>query len=420
MKKILALIVLVLSTLTMSAQYSMFVRMTDSTTLEIPVANIVDVTWGIHIHVTSVTLDKDAASLEVGESITLSALVNPSDATDKTVTWSTSDTTVATVSDGVVTAVKLGNAIITAVAEGKVASCTITVVPTPVSSVTLNMETTTLSPGESTTLTATVSPSNATYKSVAWSTSDSTVATVTDGVVKAVKVGTATISATAHGQTANCVVKVVTMHNGYEYVDLGLSVKWATFNVGATAPEEYGNYFAWGETSPKSNYSWDTYKYYKSETVVEDGFEVTYSGITKYATKSKPGLRGTYDGITQLQPEDDAARANWGGNWRMATYTEWKELNDNCTWSWCSYKGINGYKVQSKKTGYTDKWIFLPAAGYRSTTGLGNVGSNGNYWSSSLLSDSPDVARGFYFGSSYHYTGNGYRHYGLSVRPVCQ
>ena len=159
--------------------------------------------------VTSVTLNKTAASLKAGETVTLTATVNPSDATDKTVTWTTSDQTVATVSNGVVTAKKVGTATITAKAGSKTATCQITVVPTDITSVTLNKTTASLKAGETVTLTATVNPSDATDKTVTWTTSDQTVATVSNGVVTAKKVGTATITAQAGNKTATCQITVV-------------------------------------------------------------------------------------------------------------------------------------------------------------------------------------------------------------------
>ncbi len=193
-----------------------------------------------------------------------------------------------------------------------------------------------------------------------------------------------------------------------QYVDLGLSVKWATFNVGAEKPEDYGDYFAWGETSPTANYSWSTYKYCKG----------SYDTMTKYCTSSS---YGTVDNKTVLDLSDDAAHVNWGGSWRMPTNAEFEELlnTSNCTWTWTTMNGVSGYKVVSKKSGYAGNWIFLPAAGYRSGTDLGSVGSIGYYWSSSLSEFSSYNARHlvFYSGNSYmDYRGS--RYYGLSVRPV--
>ena len=159
--------------------------------------------------VTSVSLNKTSASLKVGETVTLTPTVKPDDATDKTVTWTTSDASVATVSNGVVTAKKVGNATITAKAGDKTATCLITVEATPVTSVTLNRTSASLKAGETLTLTATVKPDNATDKTVTWSSSDASVATVSNGVVTAKKVGSATITAKAGDKTATCAVTVV-------------------------------------------------------------------------------------------------------------------------------------------------------------------------------------------------------------------
>ena len=193
---------------------------------------------------------------------------------------------------------------------------------------------------------------------------------------------------------------------GYEYVDLGLSVKWATCNVGASRPEEYGDYFAWGETKPKKKYDWSTYKWCRGSKDTQ----------TKYCTSSSCG---SVDNKTQLELSDDAARANWGGSWRMPTKAEQDELREQCTWTWTTQNGVYGYKVTSKKSGYTNKSIFLPAAGYRYDSSLYCAGSNGDYWSSSLRTDYPYLAYGLYFDSGSVDWGSSYRFYGLSVRPVC-
>ena len=172
--------------------------------------------------VTSITLNKTSASLKAGETVTLTATVNPSDATDKTVTWTTSDATVATVNNGVVTAKKVGAATITAKAGDKTATCTITVVATPVTSVTLNKTSASLKAGETVTLTATVNPSDATDKTITWSTTDATVATVSNGVVTAKKVGTATITAKAGDKTATCAITVIATDSDNNIGDLYL------------------------------------------------------------------------------------------------------------------------------------------------------------------------------------------------------
>ena len=190
----------------------------------------------------------------------------------------------------------------------------------------------------------------------------------------------------------------------HEYVDLGLSVKWATCNVGASKPEEYGDYFAWGETQPKDYYDWSTYKWCNG----------SYNTLTKYNNSSS---YGTVDNKTVLDKTDDAAAVNWGGSWRMPTMAEQGELCEQCTWTWTTQNGVNGYKVTSKKNGNS---IFLPAAGYRYGSSLFYAGSYGFYWSSSLITGNPYYAcgLGFYSGSvGWNYDDRGY---GFSVRPVCQ
>ena len=193
--------------------------------------------------------------------------------------------------------------------------------------------------------------------------------------------------------------------NGHEWVDLGLSVKWATCNVGATKPEEYGNYYAWGETEPKTNYNWSTYKWYSGSAETQ----------TKYCTDSS---YGTVDNKTTLELEDDAARANWGGAWRMPTDDEWTELLENCTRTWTNdYNGtgVAGRIVTSKINGNS---IFLPAAGSRNDESLGDAGYYGRYWSSSLFTGIPDNAWHVSFSSDYVNRDYFYRGGGLSVRPV--
>ena len=198
--------------------------------------------------------------------------------------------------------------------------------------------------------------------------------------------------------------KNVTSEKDHKYVDLGLpsGLKWATCNVGATKPEEYGDYFAWGETEPKEEYSWFKYKY------------GDFNQLTKYCDDSYYG-KGFMDNKTVLEPEDDAATVNWGGNWRMPTYKEMGELIEKCTWDWITQNGVRGYKV----VGPNGNSIFLPAAGYMREGTLINAGSRGYYWSSSLDAGSPDGAYYVIFGSDD--VGWGYcgRYFGFIVRPVC-
>lgn len=181
-------------------------------------------------------------------------------------------------------------------------------------------------------------------------------------------------------------------------VDLGLSVKWAGWNVGASSPEEYGGYYAWGETEEKSDYSEDSYKYLCDE----DG-----DGVKEYVNIGN-NISGT---------EYDVARQKWGGSWRMPTKEEFNELLSKCTWTWMTYKGINGYKV----TGPNGDSIFLPAVGsFVYTTGAG-IGDSGFYWSGTLYEGYSDHACAwyniFYRGESildFYYN----RFSGFAVRPV--
>ena len=185
--------------------------------------------------------------------------------------------------------------------------------------------------------------------------------------------------------------------NGYDYVDLGLSVKWATKNVGASRPSDYGYHFAWGETERKKRYEWD------------NCFDCLNSTGDSW---------GTYkiNGKTSISPTSghDTARENWGGTWRMPTIDEFGELCYKCDWTWTSQGGHEGYKV----TGPNGNSIFLPAAGWRIWTVRSGVGEDGDYWSSTLSSSYSDYARYLDFNSSSHDTYNGYRSYGRSVRPV--
>lgn len=187
---------------------------------------------------------------------------------------------------------------------------------------------------------------------------------------------------------------------GHNWVDLGLSVCWATTNIGASNEGDYGNYYAWGETAIKNDYRWSTYKYCR-------GSETT---LTKYCTSSD---YGTVDNKTQLDLIDDVARQVWGGKWRMPTYIELNELNTQCTWTWTTQNGHKGYLV----TGPNGKSIFLPAAGFRSGTSLLSDGSYGSYWSSSLSTAYPYNALFLLCGSG-HNMNSDRRYYGNSVRPV--
>lgn len=191
--------------------------------------------------------------------------------------------------------------------------------------------------------------------------------------------------------------------NGCEYVDLGLSAKWATCNLGASSPEEYGNYYAWAETEPRAGYSWD-YDY---------GYTPYY--LSGYSNKDLKWSKYTgSDGKMILDPEDDAATVALGSPWRMPTYDDFLELLDHCTWTRTSVNGKKGFNV----VGPNGNSIFLPAAGWRYGASLKNAGTNGRYWSSSLHSGFSSSAYDLIFDSTYPdllYTA---RYNGGSVRPV--
>lgn len=212
-------------------------------------------------------------------------------------------------------------------------------------------------------------------------------------------------------------------YNGHEYIDLGLpsGLKWATCNVGANKPEEYGDYFAWGETEPyyteghsqdnpcsnwktnKTGYNWASYNWCNGSN----------GTLTKYCISSS---YGTVDNKTVLDPEDDAAHVNWGGNWRMPTKEEQDELRNNCTWTWGSQNGVSGYTV----VGPNGNSLFLPAAGGRDYSSLYDVGSFGDYWSSSLRSGDSNYAYYLSFLSLGVHWNSNLRYFGYAVRPVCQ
>ena len=279
-----------------------------------------------------------------------------------------------------------------------------------VTGVSLNKTSLDLTVGDSYTLSATVTPSNASEKSVNWSSSNTNVATIDQGgVVTAVKAGTTTITVrtTDGDHIATCNVTV----SGPEAVDLGLSVKWASFNLGASSPEEYGGYYQWAGTKDVTNLS-----------IYLDLSNCPYYtiGWTKYIPSNKPSYwcgSGSPDNLTILDQNDDVAHAELGGRWRMPTREEWEELinTSNCSWDYSTVNGVVGYKVTSKKSGYTGNSIFLPAAGHRSEKCLFFDNFACYYWSSSLDKEDPNNAYSIY---NNQITTQHCRYVGHSVRPV--
>ena len=289
-----------------------------------------------------------------------------------------------------------------------------------VKSISLDKTSVYLDVGETVSLSATILPDDASDKSVTWSSSDESVARVSSsGVVTGYSLGYAIITATSDGgATASCGVTVKESSSTPDAVDLGLSVKWASFNLGASRPEEYGDYYAWGEVEPyympgyalsdepvwksgkEDGYNWSSYKWCN---------EVFYA-LTKYC--SSYGENGFTDGKTVLEKEDDAAFVRLGGKWRMPTDEEWMELFDNCIWTRATQNGVAG-RLATSSNGNS---IFFPAAGYRFITDLIGVNYDGCFWSSSL--------DGFNSLHAYCYSlGNCARNWedrrlGYSIRPV--
>ena len=272
-----------------------------------------------------------------------------------------------------------------------------------VTSITLSETSITLQPDDTKRLTATVLPADADNKAVTWASSNDAVAEVNStGRVTANANGTCVITCSAtdgSGVKAECQVRVKKADT-MEYVDLGLpsGTLWATCNVGASSPEEYGDYFAWGETVTKDTYNWSTY------------FDTEDNGSTfkKYNNSG---------GMTELLPEDDAATANWGSGWQMPSLDQIKELiNSNyTTTTWTTQNGINGRKITSKSNGNS---VFLPAASCRYGTSLNDAGSIGYYWSRSLSTGYSSGAYDLYFDSSSIFRDSSYRYYGFTVRAV--
>lgn len=372
-------------------------------------------------HVTSVFLNKKEYTIRtIGNSITLFATVYPENAKDKSVSWSSDNTDVATVdSSGKVTAVNNGKATITVTTndQNKTATCTI-VVSQYVTGIELDKTSLALIIGESGTLSVKrVTPSNAYDKTYTWTSSDESIATIKDGVVRAISKGKATISVEAQdgsGTIATCDV-IVSNPCPEGAVDMGVLSRdgyrlyWAKSNLSTSGlcakPEEYGDYYAWGETEVKSDYSWSTYKFYTGSLEAFSDYNGTNSTL-------KTGPNG-----------DDVASKILGGNWRIPRESEWHALQNQCKLVWTNNyinyfeTGVAGEVV----IGSNGNNIFLPAAGRRESTEEPSfLGTIGFYWSSDRDYSSQNWAEEFYFKEEKYRVQQEKRSSGLSVRPVTE
>lgn len=380
------------------------------------------------IAVSSVVLGMQSVTMTVGESVPIEITVAPADAADKSVRWRSSDQSVVTVVDGVLNAVKAGEAVVTAESGGIEASCSVEVLPlyVGVETVALDIVSVSLKAGEEVVLTATVGPADATDRTVAWSSSDESVGSVSDGVFTAKKAGTATVTATSGEISATCTVAVFEPVPTVpaEAVDLGLSIKWAAWNIGATRPEEYGDYFAWGETEPyyedgfaqenpqqhwksgkSEGYDWKSYRW-------SDG---TGQVMTKYCSLAQ---WGPVTNKRVLDPGDDVATVKWGDGWFTPTIEDYYELINNCDNVETEVNGVKGRRYTSRINGNS---IFLPAAGYRYYTSLVDVGEIGYYGQSCVDTDCPIYACGLFFDKNGNFSMSylyRFRFLGRTVRPV--
>ena len=376
-----------------------------------------------------ISLNMTELQLGFYETFQLVATLRPEDASAQ-ISWTSSNEDVVLVSNGstpagdgsikpagtVIAKNKEGQSIVTATVGSLSASCTVTVTSgsiVPVQSISLNKTELTLQVGQQFELIATILPENATNKQVSWASSARSyqLSLADNGlscVIGAVAECEATITVRSADNPAQlyatCKVTVTggSSDPGEEVVDLGLpsGLKWRGWNVGASKPEEYGNYYAWAETSPKSSYSSSNYKY--KATDYGDGMIV-------YAKYDPTPIHG--DGKTVLEAEDDAASVNLGNGWRTPTFNEFKELRENCTWAWTTRNGVNGMLV----TGPNGKSIFLPGGGWYTNTTLTGKTTYGSYWTAT---GSGDIAHAVDFANGYVDKAVLARSDGRSVRPV--
>ena len=249
----------------------------------------------------------------------------------------------------------------------------------PVASLTLNKESVVLEMGDLLLLVETISPSNATNPFMTWVSEDESVATVSDGRVLAVGVGTTTVTASAGGKSASCSITVSAVpEDAANGVDLGLpsKLRWASKNIGSDSEEGFGDYYAWGEIASKTYYQWSSYLW----------CEGTEASLIKYNSSADYGV---VDNHAKLDAIDDVASVQWGGSWRMPVGAEWKELMNNCSFSWAYRNKVYGVRV----AGTNGASIFLPCAGDKSGSAQ-EASRSCRYWSSIAGSTNGDASKG--------------------------
>lgn len=358
---------------------------------------------------TSLKLSYSTLTIGKGNTFKLTATISPSTTKNKNLEWNSSNTSaVIDLGDGEFYAKAAGTSTITVGTtdgSGKKATCKVTVLATTPTAIELSNKEIKLNIEESAQLTATILPHESSLATIDWSSSNPNVATVdkTGKITAGSTIGETTITATIAGATtiyASTLIKV-----SADFVDLGLPSKtmWATCNLGANEPEDYGNYYAWGELSDwKDVNDWKSYEWYYQGSYYGDHF------ITKYCLSDRKST---------LELSDDAAYA-CNPDWRMPTKDEVNELVEYCDWNWTTLNNVNGYMVTSK----TNKnFIFLPATGYRERqNSFINKGYGGYYWSNSLAiwQYNDESAVCLYFNSENTHTNNFDRRYSLAIRAV--
>lgn len=258
-----------------------------------------------------------------------------------------------------------------------------------------------------------------------WKSSDENVVSVMDdGLIVARKPGECVITVLAYGKGATCTVTVTPYE--MEFVDLGLSVLWATCNLGADNPSDYGDYYAWAEIETKDYYNWSSYRYFSTASEFR-------AYVDKYTTDGSVGFLLKADNLDRLEDMDDVASVLSDGEWHMPTAQDFEELRKNCSWETVTVKGVKGLEIKSNVPGYKDKKIFIPFAGCMIDGQAEGLGQKYYLWSSTAVgnnnsqyftvwSDTFTRRRGLRRPVVYTYAelsqGDKGRYVGMNVRPV--